>query len=280
MIRNRATAKIGVPMTLEEVRRQAPSVFSDHPWEGVSSKYTFIPTISVLEPLLKEGWEITKAEQQRCNLPDKTNFTRHVIRLRQGAAPLEVGDVFPEIVLINSHDRGSAYRMHAGFFRLACTNGLIVDDASFLRLAIRHSGRVIEEVRKSVDEVISHMPRLIGNVKQMQEMELSEGERYAFARSAVALRFDEGAIVDPQRLLVTHRRSDDKKDLFTTFNIVQENMIGGGVRYRAPQTTTAQGRVRPARDRHTRGIKAIQEDTRINKALWTLAEEMKRLKMN
>ena len=41
-----------VSMTLDQVRAAAPSVFADHPWEGVSERYAFIPTSSVVESLI------------------------------------------------------------------------------------------------------------------------------------------------------------------------------------------------------------------------------------
>ncbi|OPY66766.1 MAG: hypothetical protein A4E63_02445 [Syntrophorhabdus sp. PtaU1.Bin050] len=108
-----------VSMTLDQVRVAAPSVFADHPWEGVSERYAFIPTGSVVESLIAEGWNITTARQQRVLLQDRKEFTRHMLRFRRDdALTLAVGDVFPEIVLSISHDRGSAYRMDAGLFRL------------------------------------------------------------------------------------------------------------------------------------------------------------------
>jgi hypothetical protein len=46
----------------------------------------------------------------------------------------------PELVLINSHDRSSAYQLHAGLFRFGCGDGMIVADATFEPISIRHSG--------------------------------------------------------------------------------------------------------------------------------------------
>jgi hypothetical protein len=134
------------PMTLDQVRVAAPSVFADHAWDGVSNRYSFIPTIAVVESLLSEGWNITRARQQRVMLPEKTEFTRHILRFRRDFKSLVVGGVFPEIVLLNSHDRGSAYQMHAGLYRLVFSNGLVVDDSTFARLSIRHTGNVLDDV--------------------------------------------------------------------------------------------------------------------------------------
>jgi hypothetical protein len=211
------------PMTLEQVRVAAPSVFASHPWEKVSARYSFIPTIDVVNSLLAEGWNITRAKQQRVMLPEKTGFTRHIVRFRRVCGPLSVGDVFPEIVLLNSHDRGSAYQMHAGLYRLVCSNGLVVDDSTFARLSIRHTGNVLDDVRSGADQISHEIPRIMGEVDTMQTIELTPDERGIFAKAALSLKFDETVPIDPNRLLTAHRYGDDKTDLWTTFNAIQES---------------------------------------------------------
>jgi len=268
-----------VPMTLDQVRIHAPSVFADHPWEGVSEKYSFIPTASVVESLMAEGWNIAAARQQRVLLPDRKAFTRHILRLRRDdALTLAVGDVFPEIALINSHDRGSAYQMHAAPYRLVCRNGLVVDDATFARLSVRHTGNVLDDVRKGADEIAREVPRIMGDVKEMQTIDLAPDERGVFAKAALSLRFEDPSPVEPFQALTGRRYGDDKTDLWTTFNVIQENITKGGLRYVVPAHSTEEGIRVPARRARTREVKGIREDTKLNKALWTLAEEMKRLK--
>lgn len=274
------TSSKNVPLTLEDVNKLAPSVFSDRPWEGVSKRYTFIPTIRVVESLLSEGYNIMRAQQQTTRLPDKTNFTRHMLRFRRVSGDIAVGDVFPEIVLINSHDRGSAYQMHAGFYRLVCSNGLVVDDASFARLSIRHSGNVINDVLYGADQIAHDMPRLQENVKVMQEIELLPQERVLFAKAALSLKYDaESTPIEPGRMLKSSRMSDQKPDLWTTFNVLQEKLIRGGVPYIIPSHRDEEGNYVRASSRKTREIKSIDSDTKINKALWMLAEGMRKLKL-
>ena len=69
------------------------------------------------------------------------------------------------------------------------------------------------------------------------------------------------------------RRIDDRApDLWTTFNRVQENVIRGGMR---GQSVDANGR---RQVRAVRAVTGIDQDVKLNRALWTLAEEMRRLK--
>lgn len=268
-------------LSLETIEKLAPSVFATRAWSGVSERYSFIPTVSVVESLMSEGWNVMKVQQQTTRLPDKKDFTRHILRFRRPSENvLAVGDVFPEIVLINSHDRGSAYQMHAGLFRLVCLNGLVVDDSTFSRLSIRHSGNVIDEVRRGVDSIVKEIPRITGEVNIMQDIELTPDERGVFARAALSLKYDETIPIEPTRMLSRKRYGDEKQDLWTTFNVIQENLIRGKVPYTVPSHRDEEGVYHYTQRKHTRAVNSIQEDTKLNKALWTLAEEMKKLKMN
>ena len=42
------------PLTPAEIQKYAPSVFAEKPWDGVSSRYRFIPTIAFVESLMSE----------------------------------------------------------------------------------------------------------------------------------------------------------------------------------------------------------------------------------
>jgi len=275
---NTTSAK-NIPLTLEQVQHRAPSVFAESAWGGVSDRYTFIPTIAVVESLLAEGWDIMAAKQQGTRIEGKQEFTRHLLRFRRPGNDLVVGDVFPEIVLLNSHDRGSAYQMHAGLYRLACSNGMVVADSTLAKISVRHSGTVLDEVRRGFDEIVMQTPRLIEDVQKMQEIELTPDEKGIFARAAFSMKFDETVTLQPEKLLNVRRYDDKKNDLWTTFNVIQENVTKGGQAYRIPSHRDETGAYVPASNRHTREVKSIQEDTKLNKALFQMAEQMKALKM-
>lgn len=264
-------------LTLEQVERVAPSIFASQPWEGVSAKYTFIPTIKVVESLMSEGWQIMQASQNRTRIAEKKFFTKHLIRFRR-ENELAVQDTFPEIVLINSHDRGSAYQMHAGLFRLVCSNGLIVADATFSKISVRHSGQIVDEVRKSADIISAEMPRVLTGIEAMRLIELTKNEQGIFAETAKRMKYGEESPLQSAQLLMPRRHGDFGNDLWSTFNRVQENITKGGNHYLIPAHKDEEGNYVRAKRRTTRKINSITEDTKINKALWFLAEEMKKLK--
>jgi hypothetical protein len=63
-----------------------------------------------------------------------------------------------------------------------------------------------------------------------------------------------------------------KDDLFSILNVVQENLIKGGVRGYAKDKNGYTKRIR------SRAINSIDQNTALNRALWTLAEKMMQLK--
>jgi len=72
---------------------------------------------------------------------------------------------------------------------------------------------------------------------------------------------------------VSNRAADKGNDIWKTFNRIQENLIKGNVRYdRYNEAGRYQGRGR------TREVKSIDGNLKLNQALWTLAEEMAKLK--
>lgn len=42
-------------LTDEALRRVAPSIFAQEPWEGMSSRYAFLPTINIVNQMRQEG---------------------------------------------------------------------------------------------------------------------------------------------------------------------------------------------------------------------------------
>jgi hypothetical protein len=107
------------PLCDEQMRRAAPSIFAEGKHGSRSERYTYIPTIEVLRGLRREGFEPFMVAQSKSRIEGKTEFTKHMIRMRH-AGQVNTRPEANEIILINSHDGASSYQMLAGVFRL-CT---------------------------------------------------------------------------------------------------------------------------------------------------------------
>lgn len=258
-------------MSHEQIARVAPSVFASEAASNRSDRYTYIPTIDVLNGLQREGFEVMQAVQTRTRIADNREFTKHMLRLRHRDVldrPLVAGQEIPEIVLVNSHDGTSAYKIMGGIFRLICSNGMVIGDTSF-ECSVRHSGDVINNVIEGSFEVVKGIERVMPVIDTWKQIKLEAPEKMAFAKAARALRWDdEDAPVTPDSLLVPQRYEDHKDDLFTVYNVAQEHLIKGGVR----------GRNKSARRMTTRAVTGVSENIKLNKSLWMLAQEMAAIK--
>ena len=262
-------------LTIDMLRCKAPSIFTQESAQRTSDKYQHISTLQVVESLMSEGFYPTMAGQSNCRLPEKKAFTKHMIRFRHVDARPSFTQLFPELVLVNSHDGLSSYRLNAGVFRLVCTNGLVAGH-SYDEMRIRHQGDIIGNVIEGTYKIIENSQLMIESAEKMNSIRLDMQEKQLFAEAAHILRFDgsdAGEGVSPEKLLAPRRRQEaGSDDLFTVFNVVQENIIKGGV-----SGFTRDLRGYPKRIR-TREVKGIDQSVKLNKALWTLAEKMMALK--
>ncbi len=262
------------PISNEQIARVAPSIFATEPHESRSEKYTYIPTVEILTGLRKHGFEVFAAGQSRCRDVGKREFTKHMLRLRRDTGTARIlGEELPEVVLINSHDGTSSYQMMAGMFRLVCLNGLVVPSSISSDIRIPHKGDILNNVIEGAFSVVENFDKTRANIETMKALTLSTGEARAFASAALVAKYGEPEGVkplpiSPERALDARRREDPRSDLWTTFNRVQENLVRGG-----QSSRSAIGR----RTR-TREVAGISQNVQLNRALWTLADEMARLK--
>ena len=267
------------PLDNSQLRALAPSIFADKPWERMSDKYRFIPTVDVINAMRDSGFHPVRAMQSRTRIEGKGDFTKHMIRFTHNdhLQLSNVGEERPEVVLVNSHDGSSAYQLMAGIFRLVCSNGMIVQSSDMGSMSVRHSGHAEDTAQKVIDgsfEIIEDAPKTFARIADYKAIELSRQQQEAFAKAAVELKGEESAKVYNADEFLRARRYEDyakketgTRDLWRTMNVVQENMVRGGVR----------GRSASGRRSTSREVKSVNEDVRINKALWTLTEEMSRL---
>jgi Domain of unknown function (DUF932) len=262
-----------VALSDEELRRCAPSIFASQPIDTVSDRYSFLATSSILKGMRENGWAPVRAEQQSVRTEARRGFQKHLIRFARAEHlhSWEKNQVRPEVVLLNSHDKSSAYQLHCGLFRLVCSNGMVVADASFQRISIKHSGFNPDSVIEASFDVLRAVPDIMNKVQLFQDRILTDAERLALAMGAATYRWEDPdkAPVTPSMLLNPRRFGDGARDLWTTLNTVQENIIRGGQRDQSRRLPSG------SRMPKSRAIKGIDEDLRLNKALWHMAEVLR-----
>ena len=112
----------------------------------------------------------------------------------------------------------------------------------------------------------------------MKALQLDAREEVAFATAALALRFGARSVeengghqpapITAEQLIEARRPEDLGHSLWTIFQKTQENSTRGG----------QPGRSAQGRRMQTRPIASIDRSVSLNRALWLLAEEMRRIK--
>lgn len=262
-------------LTEDEMRKAAPSIFAMTAHESRSERFAPIPTIDVLRGLQAEGFFPVACRQATTRVAGKEDFTKHMLRLRRldDDAAYKVGDTVCEIVLKNANDGTSAYDLLAGLFRIRCLNSLVAQTGTIDTVKVRHSGDVQGKVIEGTYHVLSEAQKALAAPQDWSQIGMAPEARAAFSEAAHILRFAdaEGEVttpVQPCQLLQARRVDDRATDLWTTFNVVQENVIRGGLHATGRDANNHRRRVT------TREVRGIDQDVRLNKALFVLAERM------
>jgi hypothetical protein len=258
------------PLSDDQIMRIAPSAFALAAHESRSTRYAYIPTSEILTGLRKEGFQPFFAAQATTRKEGHATHTKHMLRLRH-ADHLAKRDDVNEVILINSHNGTSSYQMLAGVFRFVCMNGMvcgnIVED-----IRVQHKGNVQQDVLNGAFQLLSDFQAVDESKDAFKAIQLTTGEQEAYASAAIAFRFNvedvSAAPVTVAQVLQPRRFEDRGASLWNTFQRVQENTVDGGLRARSASN--------PSRRAHTRAVGSIDGNVNLNRALWVLAEQLRK----
>lgn len=260
-----ANAKL-LPLEDAELKKLCPAAFAAAPRSDVSARYGFVSTIELIHAMRKAGFVPTQVNSYMRRATDAKGFTKHMIRFRPAGdmKKITVGDVAPQIVLINSHDRSSQFHLMGGLWRYVCENGLMVSDsAHVVPLVVRHTVNAVDGLLDATGKLIMAQKLVFDHVDTMKSTTLNDKQARLFAEQALALRPERAGVIDSQELLTVRRPEDEGMDLWRVFNRTQENLMRGGM-----HGVTANKRAIV-----TRGITSINADITLNQGLWHLAME-------
>ena len=258
------------PLTNEQLRVKAPSLFQDQPYHEVSSKYHFIPTIDIIEQLRNESWFPVSVSEAGVRDLSKNGFQQHYVRFQHFSDLINPNANVVELLLFNSHDRSMSFSISAGVYRYICSNGLIIADSVFDSYKIKHLGERKNDVIDAVNKITQIKPKLLDKISKFESITLSKNEKESFLQSALPLRFENHLELDNPNELLTPLRAEDKNDdLYTVLNILQENFLSSKV----------SGYNKETKRRFTsKQITSISKDVEINKGLWEIAERIANIK--
>jgi len=258
------------PLTETQLHDLVPSIFTRSKRPDRSDHFQAVPTIEAVRALANEGFLPYGGGEAITRKRGTKPFVKHMLKFRQvHASPLSrVGDSQLEVVMVNANDGSRAYRLEAGVFRLACLNGMVVKSKDFGGFRVRHVGdNILDRVIEGTHLIAGQAGRIMHTPDAWSRITVSPFHQLALATRAHALRFGKSEErIKPGQLLKTRRREDGGNDLWSIFNVVQENITSGGLYGSAAQ---------PGQRRmSTRGITGIDQNLRLNRELWGYAEEL------
>lgn len=251
--------------TTDQLRKVAPSIFAASPYHRMSDRYGLVPTIDVVEELRNRGLRPVYAGQTLSRMQDRRPFAKHLIRFRPDYAPTIAGQSLPEVVLLNSHDGSSGFKLYMGLFRMVCMNGLIVADSVMGQVSVSHRSNAAQIVGDRSVDFLGQVEHIEDKVQRFMDRVLSPIEQGQLAETAAQLRWGNNrpAGLDHNSLLISRRLEDNGSSAWSVLNRIQENVIKGGVSL-----------ARPRRQSTTRVVRSVGDDARINSKLWQAADAL------
>lgn len=241
-----------------------PAIFGTPIEDTVSSKYEAIPTSSLISLMDDLGWKPVAGNQIKPRKQSSPLTVKHAVVFQDQNAKENDNGVTGQVVLVNSHDAKSSYRLYYGLYRFVCANGLMVGD-ELSKVKIRHMGKdaVYANIVEATEEFVRHGSEVNSQIDRWMGIQLTFAQQVKFAKEAAALRFGEEKAnwFKPESFLVARNREDSANgSLWSTFNRVQENLVKGGAKGRSPKRNVT-----------LRGISGVDRCIGFNRDLWNLA---------
>lgn len=284
----------------EAIFERFPAVFADTPHESRGSRYMFVPTHDILNGLRNEGFVPTTVMHQRARTerPGLQSHGKHLIRFSHiNDLGIQQGERH-EVIMVNSHNGTSSYQFMSGLFRLVCENGCIFGNLDN-SLKVRHTGNddLLRSILAATFQIAANSVNIMQEIEFYKQIMLTWEEQRVMAEAAMVQRFDKVTVVEadngpsvdrslvvfqPEEFLRAQRREDyvvggrsrfdaGDRDLHTTFQVLQENMVTRPVLSRQQNAQTH-------RRSTTRALNGIDGNLKVNSALWYLTQQMANIK--
>lgn len=243
---------------VNDFRATAPAVFAEYPSPTVSDKYIFMPTYKIAEMFEEANYYMVDAKQGGKN---RTEFGKHMVRFRHKKfKDSKMGEV-PEILVVNGHNGRVALDFYAGLFKFICGNGLVRMSLNVGNMKAKHIHFDFDTLDSVIENFIETSEETFNRIDDYKHFNMTEDMKLDFASEAKSILWPKGNLIEPSTLIQPRRDEDGLDDIYTVYNVVQENAIRGGIEY--------QGAKRKVR---TRAVKSIDRDLMVNIGLWQLME--------
>ena len=218
------------------LKRVAPSAFTTGAKPGATERYTHVPTSEIVEHLSLRGWLLESAGEGRVRIPGNAPFVSHAVTLRHpdfSFGTLHKGDVFPTMLLGNSHDCTTAVWMRLGFKVCVCDNQNVIRMEELGVQRFRHFGGTVTlmgKIYEAVNMLADHSMKAGKVLTSWKNTSVNPEQRTEYFRRVLDLRMNRVTELQSKNIqLFDERRRPQEmgSDVFTMYQVVQEHMTKG-----------------------------------------------------
>lgn len=226
-------------ITNEELKEQASSIFTAKVADRVLKNYIELWTPQILDDLRLLNWKPVRGYQVKPKLEANNGYQKHFIHLRNDK--VFVGgknniELIPEIIVINSYDARSSFKLVLNIHRVVSDSGLIIGDAE--KISHREIDRKgSEDTRLGVNEtallykkvIKQNLPQCLSLIEKLKAIQLDRIQQRRLAEQLCKDRWDyKYQLAHPERLTTPSREEDKDQSAWTVYCKIHEKILKGG----------------------------------------------------
>ncbi len=214
------------------------------------------------------GWDLNRIKTSKSRTETSMKHGKHMMIFRDKTG-VSVPDprntnkpMFFEIIATNSSDGRSALKFDAGIFTLVCSNGLTIKSHNLGSLYQSHVNINFDNLNEMLGRFQQFVNYGVERVNLFSQKQISTQQAIDMASFVAKARFGDNPTekINPNELIM-HRREDDLGNtVWTYMNVIQENLIRGGVLNRS--------------NRRVRSLSNMNVSNKVNDYVWEAAEQM------
>lgn len=192
-----------------------------------SKKFGFISSRDLVSHMENQGLKLADVVESKIRKDKelRQGYQKHVLRFNTGLTNRH-GNL--QLLAINSHEGSSALTFRMGFFRMVCSNGLIIGSDLIPQIKVKHTQNGLLKLNDSIDELLQWQRVAMDNIEKMENRKLNQDEFEKLIHASAKIRLGEKYHDKIVPLFEAKRYEDDRPDLFSVFNVIQENAMRTG----------------------------------------------------
>lgn len=224
----------------------------------LTNRYKQINTSELIEVFEANGLSPLGISAAKPRNKNKLGFQKHIVVFSNN--DLNLGNEKLQLLLTNSHDGSSSFRLNIGVFRFVCANGLVAGNNMF-ETRIKHSKNALNKIDIAIKETIELLPLVCEKINTFKETQLEPKQIKELLFNVAEKRFNK----KPIDVRASVRRSEDTgTSAWNIYNVIQENIIKGGLVY------SLDGE----KYKNSRKITSIAKQVELNKFIWNETEKL------